>query len=208
MRNKISRTIYNSFSKKLFFSFFGSAPQRAPHFFFQIFFSGEGRKGGRGAIGFGERVLRFQKATTKIRSSANLWHSFKKELLQLSCALQLRKIIIDHSEEKRNFVLYFWEKNLGLEIGSHVGRRKKKVSSTTWIDCTGVFFNGAKSGAIWERFPSPLNDQYLSHRLRIKLAVWFHVMFHFVEVSLLLNGLQNGGFHVCQNSLGKLGKFW
>jgi len=49
---------------------------------------------------------------------------FKKELLQLSCALQLRKIIIDHSEERRNFVLYFWEKKLG-EIGSHVGRKEK-----------------------------------------------------------------------------------
>lgn len=155
----------------------------------------------------GERVLRFQKATTKIRSSANLWHSFKKELLQLSCALQLRKIIIDHSEEKRNFV-WFLGKKIGEGWDWFTWWKGKKTSSRTWIDCTGVFFNGTKSGAIWERFPSPLNDQYLSHRLRIKLAVWFHVMFHFVEVSLLLNGLQNGGFHVCQNSLGKLGKFW
>jgi len=52
---------------------------------------------------------------------------FKKELLQLSCALQLRKIIIDHSEERRNFVLYFWgKKNWGLRLVHMLGEGKRK----------------------------------------------------------------------------------
>jgi len=90
------------------------ALRKEHHIFFSNFFFGGRSKRGSGGNRFwgkGFEVSKSHNEDKVFREPVDT--PFKKELLQLSCALQLRKIIIDHSEERRNFVLYFWEKKFG-----------------------------------------------------------------------------------------------
>jgi len=100
MRNKISRTIYIILFQKNFFFSFWKRSAKSTTFFFFFKFLGVG-----GAIDFGGKGFEVSKSHNEDKVFREPVDTpFKKELLQLSCALQLRKIIIDHSEEKRNFV--------------------------------------------------------------------------------------------------------